>query len=303
MSDVTQRRSTVAVFGEMLVDAFPDRSVLGGAPLNVAFHLKRFGLDPVLVTRVGTDEDGDRLVAQIASAGLDTSGVQRDPDHPTGRVRITLDDGGHRFEILENQAYDFVDPVRVAELAATIAPGLFYFGTLAQRADVSRRALDTLLDVWDCPRWLDINLRSPFDDPEVIRCSLEAADHVKLNDGELETVAALYGFGGRDAVAWAGALIGACRLASVVVTCGADGAWSLDAGGTYVRVEGKPLATPLADTVGAGDGFAAVSIVGLVRGWPARETLERADAFARAICGIHGAIPQDPAFYTPFLVQ
>ena len=37
----------VAVFGETLVDEFPDRSVLGGAPFNVAYHLKHLGLEPV----------------------------------------------------------------------------------------------------------------------------------------------------------------------------------------------------------------------------------------------------------------
>ena len=82
-----------------------------------------------------------------------------------------------------------------------------------------------------------------------------------------------------------------------MVTCGEWGAWSLGADGRYARVEGKPLDGPMADTVGAGDAFAAVSILGLLGGWPPEVTLERAAAFARAICLIHGAIPSDPAIY------
>jgi len=35
------------LFGEILFDRFPDgREVLGGAPFNVAWHLRGFGLDP-----------------------------------------------------------------------------------------------------------------------------------------------------------------------------------------------------------------------------------------------------------------
>ena len=47
------------LFGEVLHDCFPDGSrVLGGAPLNVAWHLRALGLDPYLVSRVGDDAAG-----------------------------------------------------------------------------------------------------------------------------------------------------------------------------------------------------------------------------------------------------
>ena len=59
MSGVGEKGSdAVALFGEILVDEFLDRSVIGGAPFNVASHLRRFGLDPVLITRVGEDDEG-----------------------------------------------------------------------------------------------------------------------------------------------------------------------------------------------------------------------------------------------------
>ena len=42
------------VFGEVLFDRFDDgSSVLGGAPFNVVWHLQGFGLDPLLISRVG----------------------------------------------------------------------------------------------------------------------------------------------------------------------------------------------------------------------------------------------------------
>jgi fructokinase len=62
-----------------------------------------------------------------------------------------------------------------------------------------------------------------------------------------------------------------------------------------------PLGGELVDTVGAGDAFSAVLILGLLRGWDSATVLPRADAFARAVCCIPGAVPGDDAFYQPFL--
>ena len=292
-----QSDEPVLVFGEMLVDAFPDRTVLGGAPFNVAFHLKKLGLDPVLVTRIGADAEGARLIAAVREAGLDARGVQPDQDHPTGRVAITFDDGGHRFEILEDRAYDFIDPAEATAVAQSIAPRLVYFGTLAQRGARSRAALDAMLAASDGPRWLDINLRSPYDGTDVIVRSLEAADYLKLNDDELGIVAGRLDLAGSDPERHAAELIRRFDLRCVTVTCGATGAWSLDDEGNHARVEGRPLDGPLVDTVGAGDGFAAVAILGLLRKWPQQEILERADAFARALCLIRGALPDETGIY------
>ncbi|PIV92139.1 MAG: hypothetical protein COW45_01270, partial [Gallionellales bacterium CG17_big_fil_post_rev_8_21_14_2_50_54_146] len=43
-SSSRRKGATVVLFGEVLADVFPDRAVLGGAPFNVARHLKAFGL-------------------------------------------------------------------------------------------------------------------------------------------------------------------------------------------------------------------------------------------------------------------
>jgi fructokinase len=55
------------------------------------------------------------------------------------------------------------------------------------------------------------------------------------------------------------------------------------------------------DTVGAGDAFSAVMIHGLRRGWRLATALDRALAFAAAICGQRGATVAEPDFYAPFL--
>jgi fructokinase len=57
----------------------------------------------------------------------------------------------------------------------------------------------------------------------------------------------------------------------------------------------------LVDTVGAGDALSAVYLVGRARGWPLDVTLERASAFAGAVCGLAGAVPGDLSFYSDWI--
>ena len=105
---------------------------------------------------------------------------------------------------------------------------------------------------------------------------------MKLNDGELETVSEMLGIHGGDETSRAVRVVDRYGLRSVVVTCGERGAWTLHADGRYARVEGRPLDGPLADTVGAGDAFAAVSILGLLRGWPTPSPARSASCTARS---------------------
>lgn len=290
--------SRVVLFGEVLADVFPDRSVLGGAPFNVTRHLHAFGLPSILLSRVGDDALGQQVLATMAGSGMQTQGVQLDTQHPTGQVRVHLEGGGHRFEILDQQAYDFIDP-SVAHLVSQ-PPALVYYGTLAQRHVVSRGALAALLQSTKASKFLDVNLRAPWYNESTLSFSLEMADRVKLNDQELQELAVMFGLSSSDPHGQAMALMHRFGLAQVVVTCGAEGAWQMGSDGQVVEAGASRLATAFVDTVGAGDGFSAVYLLGTLRHWPSALTLERANAFAAAICGIRGAIPDDMSFYQRF---
>ncbi len=290
---------TVVAFGETLVDQFRDRNVLGGAPFNVACHLAALGAHPVLVTRAGKDELGEQLLQTMSARGLDIRGVQRDPSRPTGRVRVTERAGGHVFDILPDQAYDHIHASLARMAAMSVHPALVYFGTLAQRGE-SRRALRELLAAVETCAFLDVNLRDPWVDPDVLDWSLRQAAVVKMNDDELTRLCEMFSLGGATPEACAAAMLSSFDLQRVVITLGANGAWTLDRGGRIEAVSGQALAS-VVDTVGAGDGFAAVFMLGMLRGWPMATLLARADSFARAICGIRGAVPATPDFYTPFL--
>lgn len=290
---------TVIAFGETLVDQFRDRNVLGGAPFNVACHLGALGAHPVLVTRSGKDAPGEQLQQAMSEHGLDLRGVQRDPARPTGRVRVIETAQGHAFDILPDQAYDHIHPGLARMVGLSLHPQIVYFGTLSQRGE-SRRALRELLGTIDACTFLDVNLRDPWVDADTLRWSLQQANVVKLNEEELIRVSDLLALDGVTPRARAGVLVSSFALQRLVVTCGASGAWTLDGAGRVESVSGVAL-PHLVDTVGAGDGFAAVFILGMLRRWPQGLRLARADAFARALCQIRGAVPPSQDFYVPFI--
>lgn len=290
---------SVVAFGEALVDQFRDRTVLGGAPFNVACHLGALGAHPVLMTRAGKDAPGEQLQQAMRERGLDRRGLQRDPARPTGRVKVTETAAGPVFDILSDQAYDHIHAGLARMVGLLMHPEMVYFGTLAQRGE-SRRALRELLGAVDSRVFLDLNLTDPWVDADTLRWSLRQASVAKLNEAELTRVGHLLALDGATPEARAGVLVSDFGLERVVVTRGAAGAWTLDAAGRIESVAGQALPN-LVDRAGAGDGFAAVFILGTLRDWPLADRLARADAFARALCQIRGAVPAVQDFYTPFI--
>ena len=292
---------TILLFGEVLADIFDDRKVFGGAPFNVARHLQVFGLHPVMITRTGNDELRRELLAVIKDAGMDDCGIQLDVSHPTGQVMVHMEGREHRFEILPEQAYDYIHAGITHMITLAVRPQLIYFGTLAQRSAKSAQALGALIRSSNAPRFLDINLRKPWYDAPTLERSLRRANLVKINQEELDILTSLFRLSGKNQVQNADALVRCFGLDRVLVTCGEQGAWLLDNEGKVEGVEGSASSRPLMDTGGAGDGFASVYILGLLRGWPATLTLSRANDFAATLCEIRGAIPDSPEFYEPFI--
>lgn len=281
----------IALFGEVLTDVFPDRSVLGGAPFNVARHLQVLGLHPVMISRVGDDALGEALLVEMADLGMEISGMQRDIYHPTGQVRVILENDTHRFDILPDQAYDFICTKTTRATLASVQPKLAYFGTLAQRNTVSREAAQCFLQACNCLVFLDINLRTPWFDAATISNSLAAADIVKLNDDELAIVAELLGWSALDETAQARALQQHFKLEQVLVTCGEAGSWLLDARQQIWQAAPLPDANPVVDTVGAGDAFAALFIQKLLQGCKTQAALQAACNYASNQCRVRGAAP------------
>ena len=292
---------TIAIFGEVLADIFPDATVLGGAPYNVARHLRAFQQRPILISRVGNDALKEKLFEELTSLDIDQSGIQLDSVYPTGQVTVHMDNGNHRFEIEPDQAYDHIHSGMAHLMTLATQPDLAYFGTLAQRGIASRLALDTFLSGAKCPRFLDINLRAPWYNKHMIRRSLLRTEIVKINEDELKIICDMFASHHNNDKDRALFLIKKFDLKLLFVTCGEDGAWTLCNTGVETKITAPPLEAALVDTVGAGDAFAAICILGLLHQWSMEDMLTRAGIFASAICTIRGAAPKTNDFYLPFI--
>ena len=273
--------------GEVLWDALPKGLFLGGAPLNVAFHLHALGEAVAVVSRVGDDRLGREALRRMSDRGLTTELVQVDPGLETGFVRVSFDEGA------EHPSYVIEQPVAWDALALTGAlserasgAAAVVFGTLAQRQETARRTVRALCDA-GALAVLDVNLRPPYTPRSIVESSLAAADVVKLNEAELAEI------GGWDGVSGslreqAEALAHRFGCRAVCVTRGADGSALWDRGAWAERAA---YPVKVKDAVGAGDAFLAALLSGHLAGLGSDAVLDAASRLAAYVASRSGATP------------
>src|SRR5271170_6898520 len=88
---MTKGKHTVVGLGELLWDLLPSCRKLGGAPANFAYITNLLGDTGIPASRVGHDPLGDEANAKLAQLGLSPTFVQRDSVHPTGTVKVEID--------------------------------------------------------------------------------------------------------------------------------------------------------------------------------------------------------------------
>lgn len=282
----------VAAIGEILWDVFDNSKTLGGAPLNFAVHASRLGSQVLLVSAVGDDEFGRCALTAIRDIGIDTCFIQRAPSLPTGAARVLLGPNGQTsFRIERPAAYDEVSlsAEDCREIAAW-SPGWLYFGTLFAHEARSRITLKALASALPgASKFYDINLRSNCYSPELVLELLALANVVKLNETEMSSVAALAGLPGNgpeDFCARGAARFGWDAVAVTLGECGCS-VWRR---GEYIEAPGYKV--QVADTVGAGDAFAAAMLHGLSRGWSAPAIADFANQLGALVASRPGGIPE-----------
>ncbi len=283
----------IVSFGEVLWDIFPAGEQFGGAPANFACHAAILGANVTMVSAVGSDRHGREAIEILRGFGIDVGLIQTVPNLPTGTVSVAVDTAGKpSFAIHENSAWDrlgWTDQIesRVREADAV------YFGTLGQRSSLSRNTIRcgirTACEKTGAARLVDINLRSPHFDGQLIRDSIELANILKLSDDELPEVVSACGIDFAAPVeTQLREILRSGDLDLLVMTRGADGAVLVTADG-IVSQQGMPV--KVKDTVGAGDAFAAAFLLGVLRADTHDEVLRTACKVAAATCSHAGAVP------------
>ncbi|WP_217607138.1 carbohydrate kinase [Chitinophaga sp. GbtcB8] len=276
----------IICFGEMLWDVLPQKELPGGAPMNAAYHLQKQGQQVAVISKVGKDNYGERLLTLLKDNGVTTDYVQQDALQPTGKV-LAQPIGEHdvQYNILFPVAWDFIEWQPALGTLLQQAQYLV-FGSLAARNNVSRSTLQKLLN-WKIKKVLDINLRPPHYSPEHIKELLGQCDILKLNQAELQLISSWYG-AFSTAEEQVRIIARQFNIHTIVVTMGASGALLYMNDRFYTH---PGFRVKVADTIGSGDAFLAGFLSSLIKGRTPEECLTIANATGALVASRSGGCP------------
>lgn len=305
----TNDRSRVLCLGEGMVVLRPEqpgglagsdllRRSVGGAEANVAGALVGLGIPACWVSRLGTDPFGDYIEQDLRERGV-TVLAGRDAERPTGvYLKDSGSSGSRMFYYRNGSAAAAMDGRLLEEPSVADALGAcevvhtsgITAGILASDGSLLRRLVGAR-DTFGFALSVDLNWRPALwrgRDSAGLLELLRAADIVLLGADEAE--AAL----GADSPAAVRAVIG--PRPRIVIKSDAHVATELAPDGTVTAV--PALHVEVVEPVGAGDGFAAGYLAGLLRGYDARQRLRLGHLSAACVLaesGDHARRLPDPA--------
>lgn len=281
----------IVSIGEVLWDVIGEKEFLGGAPLNFSAAAHRLGNSVALLTAVGADARGARVLDAMKELGLTTEFVQTTSECATGTAIVVTDSSGNASYVIDRPAA--FDCLRGDSLPARLAafnPDWIYFGTLAQTGSGAEDMLvDLVQSLPGARRFYDMNLRTGHWNLPLVQRLSRLATVLKLNETEAE---ALFHstLGSRDFE-----LEEFCRrwsatydMDTICVTLGSKGC-AVFSGGQLRSFAG--VSVKVVDTVGAGDAFAAAFLHGLHLGWPMERIASFANALGAMVASRSGATP------------
>ena len=277
----------ITCFGEMLWDIFPNGSIPGGAPMNVALHLHYLGAEVDFISKIGQDQEGQKLLRFLNEFGLPTHAIQTSQSLPTGKVLVNDGDKENiQYEIVRPAAWDEIAWSETLQEKVDRSDALL-FGSLAAREETSRNTLFQLLKT-NTLKVCDINLRAPFYSFEVLQELLSHTDLLKVNEEELRVLSSFHQWSGNTEFLL-DKLTGFYALDLVCVTLGKDGA--------LLYYEDKLIPHPgypvtVQDTVGSGDAFLSMFIHSYLMNKAPEQLLDDACALGALVATHKGGTPQ-----------
>ncbi|MCF6092415.1 sugar kinase [Microaerobacter geothermalis] len=262
---------------------------IGGAESNVAIGLARLGHRVGWMSRLGNDEFGLFVRNFIRGEGVDTTQVQFDEKHPTGvffKERQVMQEP-KVYYYRKGSAASYFSPNDINESYLSQAKYLHITGITPALSQSCRDAVYRSIELakkHGLKIMFDPNIRlklwSTEEAKEVLFDIAGLCDIVipGLEEGEILT-----GESAPEKIADSLLQNGA---KAVVIKLGEHGAYySVNQQEEYVP--GYPV-EKIVDPIGAGDGFAAGLLSGLLRGWSYRDSVElgnRIGAYALTVIG------------------
>lgn len=317
MENKVQNKKMIAI-GEALIDFIPESAgsaikdvnaflpAVGGAPANVCGAFTKLGGKSEMITQLGMDGFGDKILDAFKEAGIGSSYVKRTDIANTSLAFVALkEDGNREFSFYRNPGADMLfraEDVQKEWLEDAYAlhfcsVSLGDFPMKEAHCIAIQYALES-----DAVISFDPNLRPALwkDSAEMIATVKEfipLADIVKISDEELEAIT------GETSIEAALENLFTDRVKLVIYTEGSAGARAFTKKASAVAECAKVKAV---DTTGAGDGFIGAFLWCLHRDGVTAEKIEELNGdklqeylkFANAFCGISvqkkGAIPSYP---------
>ncbi len=285
---------SITSVGEILFDIYPDKKIPGGAPFNFIYHIKKITVDGTFISRIGNDKNGKEILSFLMLNNISTAFIQSDNEHPTGLAIASLDENKiPHWEIKENSAYDFIEFSPMIETHLLNNSDCIYFGTLAQRGEVSANTLNKIFRMnkkFIC----DLNIRQNFYSKKILKSSLKAANVLKLNVEELNLVNNLFYKQVSDENEAVNRIINDFEIEMVAVTNGEEGAEIYTSNSKNIM---KVKTRNVVDTVGAGDAYTAVLCLGYLLKLHPEKINRIASEFAAFIVTQRGALPANDSIY------
>jgi fructokinase len=274
------------VTGTSLIDAPAFKKAPGGAPANVAVGLARLGTPSAFMGKVGDDPFGHFLANTLAEAGVDVRPVRFSTAARTALAFVSLRaDGEREFMFYRHPSADMLFEPAEVDADVIRSARLLHYGTISLISEPSRSATLRAIEIArsaGCIISCDPNLRlALWPDRDTAREGLldaiAQAQVVKLSDDELRFLT------GSDDPAAARQQLWHDQLELMVVTLGSGGCvyFTPDFDGVVVGFGVEAI-----DATGAGDGFVAGLLQGLLAD---RGGLEK-EARVRAICRMANAV-------------
>ena len=280
--------SKIVCFGEVLWDVFPTHKKIGGAPLNVANRLQVLGNEVTMISAIGEDKNGEKLLNYIKEVGINPSCIQVHNEYKTGKVKVMLNEkGSASYDIKYPRAWD---KIRLTEInkSAVKSADAFVYGSLAARDDSSKGTLNKLLDLAKY-KIFDLNLRTPYYTKYLLIKLMNEADFIKFNDDELYEVSAYLGSKYRSMEQNIRFISQKTNTKHICVTKGHHGAVLMYDDKFYYN---SGYIIKVIDTVGAGDSFLGSLISQLLNKVNPQESIDFACAVGAMVAQSEGANPK-----------
>lgn len=280
----------VLAFGEILWDIIEKEEHLGGAPFNFIAHTAQCGNDAYIISRLGDDFRGMKVLNRCRSYGVSERYIQQDQQLPTGTVEVTLRDGQPDYHIVENVAWDNIQFDDTLLSIEDERFDVFYYGTLAQRAQPSADTLQRIVTSYAFPHtFCDINLRQGGYNASIIRKALSYATMLKLNHEEAPVISSLLTGKTFDIPSFCAWVSKQFPQITLVVVTAAEKGCHIFYENRMISVGGIPV--QVLDAIGAGDSFSAAFLHAFLRSGNPELAGRIANSVGAFVATQRGAIP------------